>query len=233
MHNLCSFQAVLEDARGGGPHGCETDPGHPENITPPPPLPKKSARFFAPLGICRSHSWLTLDVSRCSKDDIMEGRESPLSCYFVDHAQPPQKFNTDNPNLRGTPCDPNGLRPSQLYTFNQRDLRDDESTQTKALCAFCGETARAAHTITVRLHRPRPGGAGAAATARASLAVKRPTRWCDLRCPAHPVPPGRGARRAPPPPTARRKEPCACRSPSSTAERRDRRGVGTKHEKAK
>ena len=59
----------------------------------------------------------------------MEGRESPLSCYFVDHAQPPQKFNTDNPNLRGTPCDPNGLRPSQLYTFNQRDLRDDESTR--------------------------------------------------------------------------------------------------------
>ena len=127
----------------------------------------------------------------------MEGRESPLSCDSPRHKN---ELNTDNPNLRGTPCDPNGLRPSHLYTFNQRDLRDDESTQTKTLCAFCGETARAAHTITVRTQRPRPGGAGAAATARASLAVKRPTRWCDLRCPAHPVPPGRGARRAPPHP---------------------------------
>ena len=90
----------------------------------------------------------------------------------------------------------------------------DESTQTKTLCAFCGETARAAraHTITVRTHRPRPGGAGAAATARASLAVKRPTRWCDLRCPAHPVPPGRGARRAPPP-TARGRSPAHAGAP--------------------
>ena len=45
MHDLCSFQAVLEDARGGGPHGCETDPRHPEYYPPKNPL------FFAPLGI--------------------------------------------------------------------------------------------------------------------------------------------------------------------------------------
>ena len=95
---------------------------------------------------------------------------------------------------------------------SHKNMLDDESTQTKTLCAFCGETARAAHTITVRTHRPRPGGAGAAATARASLAVKRPTRWCDLRCPAHPVPPGRGARRAPPP-TARGRSPAHAGAP--------------------
>ena len=171
----------------------------------------------------------------------MEGRESPLSCYFVDHtphAQPPQKFNTDNPNLRETPCDPNGLRPSQLYTFNQRDLRDDESTQTTyEPFALSGETARRGHThdtITVRTHRPRPGGAGAAATACASLAVERPTSSRGLRYPAHPVPPGagRGARRPRPLPPARGKEPCACGSPSSLPPSGDRRGVGTKREKA-
>ena len=180
----------------------------------PPPLaaPQKIRPFFW----ATRHLPLTQLVdARCislpQKDDIMEGRESPLSCYFVDHAAP-QKLNTDNPNLRGelhatrTVCalhSSTHLIRETCYEYTRpkftQYMLDDESTQTKTLCAFCGETARAAHTITVRTHRPRPGGAGAAATACASLAVKRPTRWCDLRCPAHPVPPGRGARRGRPP----------------------------------
>ena len=69
----------------------------------PPPLaaPQKIRPFFW----ATRHLPLTQLVdARCislpQKDDIMEGRESPLSCYFVDHAAP-QKLNTDNPNLRG------------------------------------------------------------------------------------------------------------------------------------